>query len=55
MAPNSVRQSSKFKANCPHNGPNVRIGAAIMNVLEDTACQQPNAHYFALEKFLSRH
>jgi len=21
MAPNSVRQSSKFKANCPHNGP----------------------------------
>jgi len=21
MAPNSVQQSSKFKANCPHNGP----------------------------------
>lgn len=21
MAPNSVRQSTKFKANCPHNGP----------------------------------
>lgn len=30
MAPDSVRQSTKFKANCPHNGPNQTKPKAVV-------------------------